>query len=416
MKLELKPHSKFSASSLSRIVACPGSVALSSGVEDKTSEYAAEGTVAHEVAEMAALGKRFRSMLGKVIEVPVDNGESYKIKVDEDMIEGAEIYKKLILNRTKGLKDVADVLVEESLDMSWIYPEFGGTGDCIIVIPFEKMSVIDYKYGSGVEVDPVENDQMMAYALGALGADNKHGVVEVELVIVQPRKFHPDGPVRSWTVSADELYRRAREEYKPAFLKSEAAEPVLNVTDKGCQWCPAKKDCPEIRKQAFAGVKIETNERNIPVKGATLPSVKDLTPAEIGRILEMHKVFVNWIDQVKDEGLRMLRAGEEVPGMKLVKSKTIRSWADPIKAISALSGKCNMLHPPKPLSPAQAEKAIKEAGYKKAEAEELVKPMVTQEVSTTFAPNSDRRPAYNLLEDAREAFKSLNASNDDIFS
>lgn len=418
MKLELKQHSKFSASSMSRIVACPGSVPLSVGVEESNaSDYAVEGTVAHEVAEVAITPrKRFRSLLGKSIEVSINSTETIKIKVDQEMIDGAEVYKTAVASRVKGLESVAEVKSEVSLDMSWIYPGFGGTTDCVITVPFEKLIVIDYKYGAGVEVEPEWNDQLISYALGALGPKNEPGVQEVEVVVVQPRRYHPDGPVRSWSISVEGLYKKA-DEYIEAFQRAEAATPELQVTEKGCRWCPAKRDCPEIRAEAFRAAKVEMDPRNIPVKGATLPSVANLTPSEIGRILELHKPFTQWIDQVKDKGLEMLRAGEEVPGVKLVKSKTIRSWASAEEAEQKLSGYCDMYAEPKLLTPAQAEKAIKEKGYKAKEAGEIVSQYTTQEVSTTFASNSDKRPAYNLLEDARDAFKSVaNATNDDIFS
>ena len=59
------------------------------------------------------------------------------------------------------------MLIEQQLDFSQWVPEGFGTGDCVIVAD-GTLSVIDFKYGKGVEVLSENNPQMMLYALGAL--------------------------------------------------------------------------------------------------------------------------------------------------------------------------------------------------------------------------------------------------------
>lgn len=52
-----RAHAILSPSSMHRIVKCLGSVFLSEGIEQPESEYAAEGTLAHEIAEIKAKEK-----------------------------------------------------------------------------------------------------------------------------------------------------------------------------------------------------------------------------------------------------------------------------------------------------------------------------------------------------------------------
>ncbi|MFX7820722.1 DUF2800 domain-containing protein, partial [Acinetobacter baumannii] len=52
---------------------------------------------------------------------------------------------------------------------------------------------------SGIAVDPDWNTQFFSYGAGAAKLFN-YDVSEVELVVVQPRAWHPKGPVRRFIV------------------------------------------------------------------------------------------------------------------------------------------------------------------------------------------------------------------------
>lgn len=72
-------HSIFSPSSAARWTACPGSLVVNALAEDRSSFYAAEGTVAHAMAdEWLRTGKRPRTQ--------VVMQEGYEITVDDDML------------------------------------------------------------------------------------------------------------------------------------------------------------------------------------------------------------------------------------------------------------------------------------------------------------------------------------------
>ena len=52
-----KLHAKLSASGAHRWMACPGSVAAEDGLPDKSSSFAEEGTIAHDVMEKCQIGR-----------------------------------------------------------------------------------------------------------------------------------------------------------------------------------------------------------------------------------------------------------------------------------------------------------------------------------------------------------------------
>ncbi len=50
-------HARLSPSAAERWMTCPGSVKLSEAIQDRESQYAAEGTAAHELAEHILRGQ-----------------------------------------------------------------------------------------------------------------------------------------------------------------------------------------------------------------------------------------------------------------------------------------------------------------------------------------------------------------------
>lgn len=86
-------HSKIGASSMSRWQKCPGSVRLSEGMDDTTSIFAAEGTVAHGIAEHI-LNHPFDPLsphLGETVEQ-----DGHQITVTQEMIDAVAVYTDYI--------------------------------------------------------------------------------------------------------------------------------------------------------------------------------------------------------------------------------------------------------------------------------------------------------------------------------
>jgi hypothetical protein len=81
-------------------------------------------------------------------------------------------------------------------------PDVWGTADAII-IGKNRLVVCDLISGK-FPVEAKDNTQLMIYGLGALSRYGNEDTT-MELTIVQPRGFHPDGPVRTWDISAVDL-------------------------------------------------------------------------------------------------------------------------------------------------------------------------------------------------------------------
>lgn len=60
-----RAHALFGPSSAHRWLECPGSVLLEQGMPDTASESAAEGTLAHELAEMKAVNYFYPQKVSK---------------------------------------------------------------------------------------------------------------------------------------------------------------------------------------------------------------------------------------------------------------------------------------------------------------------------------------------------------------
>lgn len=179
-----KAHSKLSASSASRWLACPKSVALEEQIEDEDSVFAQEGTTAHEVAEI-----RLREALGITSKLEADEALS-KIAPQQDMLDYTGFYIEECINSYEELKlkDPSTIaFVELRVEFTEWVPEGFGTCD-FIAIGGKRLIIRDLKYGKGVPVSAVDNPQIRLYALGVyqeLGYI--YDIEEVEMHIDQPR-------------------------------------------------------------------------------------------------------------------------------------------------------------------------------------------------------------------------------------
>lgn len=166
-------------------------------LEDKGSDYAAEGTDAYGLGEY-----KLKTVLGLPADDPTDSLKWYSEEM-EDAISG---YAKYVLEQVEAAKETCTdplVLIEQRVDFSrWVEQGFG-TADCIIIAD-GTLRVIDYKHGLGVLVSAKENPQMQCYALGTLELfDGIYDIDQVSMTIYQPRRQN----VSTYEISKDDLYR-----------------------------------------------------------------------------------------------------------------------------------------------------------------------------------------------------------------
>src|SRR5690606_13709398 len=143
-----------------------------------SSEYAKEGTLAHNICEIILLNRHlglstreYNKRLKKYM-----SSEYYT----EEMWDYCNDYADYV---TAQMSAGAELFVEYKLDMSSYVPEGFGTADAL-VINHNVLKFTDLKYGKGVPVHAPNNPQLMIYALGALNdLGFIYGVERVEMTI-----------------------------------------------------------------------------------------------------------------------------------------------------------------------------------------------------------------------------------------
>lgn len=380
-----RAHSILSASGASRWVACPPSALLEQQFPDTTSDSAAEGTLAHELAELKLrnyfdsvnFGKRkLTAAVKKLKEDPLWTEEMNRC-TDEYLD-----YIKAIAMKPKGA--VSWRIEQRVYFGSYTFAENGGEGegfgtaDCIL-IEGDTIHVIDFKYGQSPNgrVSAEGNPQLALYALGAYDAYRiLYPIERAEFHIFQPRL--PDG-ISEWGCPVTELLAFG------AYIQERAAlawksEGEFAPGDKTCTFCRARAKC---RARA---------EKNVELAFAVGKKPPLITNGEMGEFLTRGTDIAKWLSDLQDCALKECLAGREVPGWKAVEGRGNRVWTDMDAAFAALEegGIAEaILWERKPVTPPALEKVL---GKKEFEAQAAV--------YVTKAPG---KPALAKASDSREA-------------
>jgi hypothetical protein len=405
-------HSLFSASAAGRWINCPGSVVLSQGLTDRSSEYAAWGTVAHGLADDSLANNS-----GQPIETSLDpvKQDGYVISVDTEMVECVNAYLDHAAELTAG----ADMTWSEQrinyakwldvpTDQAW------GTLDLSAVwIEQRHLMIGDLKTGRGVPVAPDNNEQLMLYAGGKLLELDELGIEvdTIDLAISQPRIQKAPSV---WRISRTDLvaWLQGRARSGAVSVRNAQAgalvpegdwdETFLTPGEKQCRWCRAKATCPALRKDV-----IET-------MGGTEPATPeemfdDLQPVGTGAweeartlaaCLSKVDLIEDWCSAVRAEAHRRLSEGQDVPGYKLVQGKRgARAWADPASAeaqLKAMRLKVEEMYDLKLISPPAAEKLAKAKIIGPRQWPKLQALITQADGKPSVAPVDDPRPSITV--------------------
>jgi len=388
---EEKDHAEFSASGSERWLNCPGSIALSeSAPEQKESPYAAEGTKAHACLEFLL---KNRANAAAALKTAKKNAEW-----NAEMIGHALDAIAWIEERHAAMPG-AVLLSETKVDSSpFTCADQFGTLDVSIAHEFGRLIIIDYKYGAGVARSPEGDDgkgdsQLVYYALG-ISHQYHHNFSEVELVIIQPRAYHPSGEkYRSHLMGMNTLLA-----WEDVFLKGvkEAQKPKAPFkSGSWCRWCAAATICPQLKNKAMKDAQIVFSD----LGGIeSVPEPKSIQIPNLSVMLQAADRLEDWISKVREHAVHVLERGEKVPGFKLVAKKSPRRWtnADRISVEAKKEFGALAFSEPELLSPAQLEKAAK--GRK--DLDKWVEARTTNESSgTTLVAESDKRPAITPVQE-----------------
>jgi len=379
----MSQHARFAPSAAHRWLNCPGSVALAESLppaerrEGGDSEEAQEGTKAHALAAQA-------------LQFAIDGVPMlYGADVPEEMQEAIHLYVTTVM---AAVRPGDEVLVERKVKLD---DDLWGTLDAAVVhLADLSVEIFDFKYGVGVVVEAISNEQGGIYLLSLA---EYASLRPAKFTIVQPRAGHKDGPVRSWEPHPGEL-RRLRQRAEAAIDKGKRQYAPL-AAGEWCQFCPARGHCPELSRHAQL---VAATEFEVVAEPAVQDVVAALPIEAVVAALAKTKVIEIYLKAMRDRIEKDLNDGRPVPGWKLVAKRPRRVWnsVDEVQTWAESAGLdfFDYYEPAVMKSPAQLEAVIG-----KKNLPEVLYSSVSS--GATIAPADDPRPA--LASAASEDFAAL---------
>lgn len=379
-----RAHALLSASGANRWLTCTPSAKLEEQYgERKSSPYAAEGTLAHELAELYLRRDVLNNISDNDFELKLEEIMSNEFFSDE-MVEAVAMYTDYCANQLAEAKTenmFAEMEIEQRFDLTEYVPESFGTGDCAIIAD-PTLEIIDFKFGKGVPVYADWNRQLMLYGLGALRKyDTMYYLDTIKLTIVQPRLNN----ISTFVMSVDELKKWAEEELKPKAQMAFKGEGEL-VTGDHCKFCAVKNRCRKLYEEQMEIAKHEFKEPDM------------LSDEEIVDILEKAPRFVEWVNSITSYAQDMAVNHNKIwPGYKLVEGVSRRKWTDEDQATQAIFARLpelseDQIFDTKLKSITNIEKLVGKKRFADVLGDVTIKP----EGKPTLVPMDDKRPALGF--------------------
>lgn len=369
-------HAVLSPSSSARWLVCTPSARLCAEKEDKTSEYAIQGTSAHALAEY-----KLKKSLGQPTEDPTENLTYF----DKEMDDCTDSYQQYVIEKLTEIKHICKdpvVLVEQKLDFSKYVPDSFGTADCVIVAD-DTLTVIDLKYGVGILVDAEQNTQMMLYALGALLMfDGIYDIETVTMTVFQPRRDN----VSTFSMRKSELIDWAENVLKPKAELAYKGEGEFKAGNH-CQFCKVKATC---RKRAEYNLELAKYDFEMPDR---------LEDDEIEIILSKADEFISWLGDVKEYALNQALQGKQWKDYKLVEGRSNRKYKNESAAAKIVEDAGFDPYEHKVLGITAMQKMLGKTKFNELLGDFIEKP----QGKPTLVPMSDKRPT--MKNTAKEDFK-----------
>ena len=285
----MSAHAKLGASNAHRWLVCAGSVSAEEGLPDKSSPFAEEGTVAHELAELAL----------RAGSTALDTFEN------QEMSDFVRMYVEYVQQLAQGA-DSFEIETRVSYG-DWV-PDGFGTADAIVVRG-DELHICDLKYGMGVRVDAEQNPQGMLYALGAWAlSEMVFDIKRVHIHIIQPRLDH----ISTWEISVDDLLRWAEWVKQRAEETRDPNAPRV-PGEKQCRFCKAKASCSALLKLTQDVILADFDDLD------NMPKANTLTDDQMRNALEAKSLIEAWLSAIEVLVKDRLSSGDGFAGYKFVR-------------------------------------------------------------------------------------------------
>nr|DAF68878.1 MAG TPA: Protein of unknown function (DUF2800) [Caudoviricetes sp.] len=316
-----RDHAILSPSSAKRWINCTPSALLAEEAGSKSSVYAEEGTLAHEIAEYA-LTKYSAGEYDPIIDdaVPLKDEHLKNPLFGVDMADYIRDYCEFVIGEGYEMQKqdgTCRAFLERRVDITDFAPDSFGSVD-VTLVSDKTIHIIDLKYGAGVKVYADMNEQMLMYALGTLKSIDADKIEKIRMTIAQVRLDHYD----TFEMSKEDLLSWAEKVLKPA-AKAAIQGKGKQVIGSWCGFCPVKAQCRAQRDAILA----DFEEKPEPLL---------LSDEEIVELIGKIDTYKSWIESVNKYVYDRAIQGHKWEGYKLVAGRTSRVIKDEAKIRQAL--------------------------------------------------------------------------------
>lgn len=302
-----------------------------------------EGTAMHWVAQALMRDVPDFTCFGGV----APNG----VTITDELYDGATFYCDVLDSYGGGWH------IEQQLAAPSIHPKCGGTPDAFALYEPHRdvhLRIVDLKGGyRPVEVFP--NWQLFGYLAAILDAHNLCDDFIVEFVIVQPRAYHRNGPVRTHSMMIGD----ARPYIESLRMAASIAvgEHAHAVAGSQCDDCAARASCSVCHAAGMRALEV-----------AGEPDVHDLPIValdyEMQRLEDAARMIEARLTGLQAQAVHLIRRGAVLPSYTMESGSGRLAWIDDIAEQSAIAmgdllGK-NIRKPAKAITPLQAMKQLPE--------------------------------------------------------
>jgi hypothetical protein len=270
--------------------------------------------------------------------------------------------------------------------------ECGGTCD-LTITDDTTLHVIDWKFGKGVPVYALNNDQLYAYAAGALEKEET-----IYIHVVQPRLDNYDQII----LTRSQLIQWLRSRVIPGVQQAYSADAPFNPGANQCMSCPIKSTGRH--RHTFA----QKTASDIFAAHLKLPD--NISDEEITEVLQRADELQQYITDLKNHVFSKILSGQEVKGWKIVSGRSSRKWKDAEAAEAWLNSRFDytQIYQVKLVTPPQAEKLARDV----KKDEEFISLVEKVPGKPTLATESDKRPALES-QTAEAVFSAYNEETEE---